>query len=142
MKQVLGCLLCVCLVVGCGVAVREQQLAAGGSYEVDILIGQDRAAAVKAVEKIFGTPKNTGFIFENSDYELEYRRYAFTNVSDFFMYFHRGVFVQAALAPVGSQDNPPLRADFQSVTMSEPGAVAGYRIVMDNQEVVLDTIMP
>lgn len=136
-------LLCVmCLVVACGCTVSSQQSAASGVYEEKIMIGQKRDVVLKATEKVFGEPKQIGHIFEDSDYEVELRRYAFTNISDFVMYFHDNVFIQAGLMPVESPEYPPLRADYKGISVEKPGPVFGYTILMNQEEVILDTIQP
>jgi hypothetical protein len=128
------------VVVGC--STYSQDEVKDGIYEAKILIGQKRGEVIKAAEKVFGKPKQIGSIFEKSDYEVELRRYKFTNVSDFVMYFHKGIFVQAGLMPVDSPEYPALRADYKSISAGKPGPVLGYMILMNNEEVVLDTIQP
>jgi len=132
---------CAVIASGCASSVNEGPGQAG-DYQVDLLIGQKRETVIKAAEKIFGKPKQVEAIFENSEYEVERRRYPFTNVSDFVMYFHRSVFVQAGLMPVDSPEYPPLRSDFQSITADQPGPVLGYALFMSNHEVIVDTIHP
>ncbi len=141
MKTFFLCVMCVIVAAGCTSSTNEGKVPSK-DYQVDILIGQKRGVVLKAAEKVFGAPKQVGAIFEDSDYEVELRRYRFTNVSDFVMYFHRAVFVQAGLMPVDSPEYPPLRSDFQSITSDQPGPVLGYTLFMNNQEVVLDTIKP
>lgn len=137
----MGLWLCVCLLAGCSASmpVTEQK---DGVYQAEILIGQKRAAVLKAAETVFGQPKESGAIFKDSDYEVESRRYNFTNVSDFVMYFHKNIFIQAGLMPVESPEYPPLRPDYKGISQDKPGPVLGYTIFMDDQEVVLDTIQP
>lgn len=133
--------LCCCVMAGCAPSLREGSIA-GNDYQVDILIGHKRGPVLKNAERIFGQPKQVGSIFEKSDYEVELRRYHFTNVSDFVMYFYKDIFVQAGLMPVDSPGYPPLRSDYQAITASEPGPVLGYTLFMNDHEVVVDTIQP
>ena len=125
---------------GCTAAVEKSKT--DTPYEARILIGQRRNDVLAAAQKVFGEPKQQGHIFPQSDYEVELRRYRFTNVSDFVMYFHKDIFIQAGLMPVDSPEYPSLRSDYQKITSNKPGPVLGYTIFMDEDEVILDTIQP
>ncbi|MEW5895193.1 MAG: hypothetical protein AB1650_05505 [Candidatus Omnitrophota bacterium] len=125
---------------GCTAAPKGEK--AEVPYETKLLIGMERDDILRAAEKVFGKPKQTGSIFPDSDYEVELRRYWFTNVSDFVMYFHRNIFIQAGLMPVESPEYPALRSDYQGITSEKPGPVLGYSVFMNKEEVVLDTIHP
>lgn len=140
MNKIVCLLICAAVVAGCSAPQPAHD--ADGIYETDILIGQKRADVLAAAEKVFGEPKQTGTLFGNSDFEVELRRYTFTNVSDFVMYFHHDVFVQAGLMPVESPEYPALRADYRGISADKPGPVLGYTIFMNHEEVVLDTIQP
>lgn len=140
MKKSITGVLCLALLWGC--MTSSSQKAVDDVYETDIMIGEKQARVLQSAEKVFGDPKQVGTIFENSDYEVEIRRYSFTNVSDFVMYFYNGTFIQAGLMAVDSPEYPALRADYQGITSEKPGPVLGYTIFMDDKEVVLDTIQP
>ncbi len=140
MKKTIFVLFCVMILAGCSSYQAAEP--ADEVYEADILIGQDRSEVLEAAEKVFGEPQEEGFIFADSNFEVEIRRYRFTNVSDFVMYFYRDVFVQAGLMPVDSPEYPALRADYMSIKADKPGPVLGYTIFMNQEEVVLDTIQP
>ncbi len=133
-------LIAIILIAGC--TPPQQQVKANKPYEVDILIGQQKGKVLAKAEKIFGEPKQTGNIFEGTAHEVQLRRYKFTNVFDFVMYFHNNIFIQAALMPCESNEYPSLRADYQSINADKPGPVLGYTLFMNDQEVVVDTIQP
>ena len=140
MKKIIFFLWCLCVVSGC--STHSVQNLQGDVYEAEILIGQKRSVVLKAAETVFGEPKQTGIVFKDSNYEVELRRYPFTNVSDVVMYFHKNIFIQAGLMPVESPEYPPLRTDYKSISADKPGPVLGYTVFMNQTEVVLDTIQP
>ena len=140
MKKIFIFLLCLFVMIGC--STYSQKAGVDGIYEAEILIGQKRGEVLKSAEKVFGEPRQTGTVFGDSNYEVELRRYTFTNVSDFVMYFHNEIFIQAGLMPVDSPEYPSLRADYKNISNDKPGPVLGYMILMNETEVVLDTIQP
>lgn len=140
MKCIFIFLVYLCVMIGCSTC--PNKISKDGSYRADMMIGQKRELSLEVAEVVFGEPKQVGIIFENSNYEVELRRYTFTNVSDFVMYFHEGIFIQAGLMPVESPKYPSLRADYQSISAEKPGPVLGYTVLMNKDEVVLDTIQP
>ncbi|MFP4472374.1 MAG: hypothetical protein ACLFPX_00695 [Candidatus Omnitrophota bacterium] len=113
-----------------------------GNYQAELRIGESRQNVLPAAERVFGEPKQVGHVFAGQPEEVELRRYGFTNISDFVMYFYKDRFIQAGLTPVTSPQYPALRYDYQQITPAEPGPVLGYSVAMTADEVTVDTIQP
>ena len=140
MRNIILSIFLVMLMAGCSAS--QQQVKLELPYEGKIFIGEQRTDILKTAEPVFGNPKKAGIIFKGTPQEVELRRYTFTNVHDFVMYFHQDVFIQAGLMLVDSPQYPTLRADFAQIDAERPGPVLGYTIFMNEQEVILDTIQP
>ncbi len=137
-----GALVCVVLCAGCmSTTLPNERQTAGESYSAQLMIGERRGDVIQKMEQAFGDPMEVIFFLQGSSAQVEIRRYKFTNVSDFVTYFYKDHFIQANLMAVGAQEFPDIRKDYRVLDFKDPGVVMGYSIVMDQKEIVLDTIL-